>query len=208
MAAIGEEYETWEVPYLPIDPKHTGRTYEAIIRVNSQSGKGGVAYLMDAEHGLDLPKALQAEFQRTVQVVADATGAEVTPDALWDLFTATYFAPDARYQFLSCELTTRSEGTVVIAQLLVDGEHRTVRGEGNGPISAFVEALTTELGIDFQVNNYTEHALSAGSGATAVAYVEVRGADGSTWWGVGMDASILDASLRAVLSAANRAPKP
>jgi len=207
MAAIGEDYDTWEVPYLPIDPKHTGRTYEAIIRVNSQSGKGGVAYLMDAEHGLDLPKALQAEFQKTVQKVADSTGAEITPDVLWNLFEQNYLSTDARYQFLSCELTTRSEGTVVIAQLLVDGEHRTIRGEGNGPISAFVAALTEELGISFQVNNYTEHALSSGSAATAVAYVEAVGSDGSTWWGVGMDGSILDASLRAVLSAANRAPK-
>ncbi len=206
MAAIGDDYDTWEVPYLPIDPKHTGRTYEAIIRVNSQSGKGGVAYLMDAEHGLDLPKALQVEFQKTVQHVADSTGAEITPDVLWNLFEQTYLSRDARFQFLSCELTTRSEGTVVVAQLLVDGEHRTIRGEGNGPISAFVAALTEELGISFQVNNYTEHALSAGTAATAVAYVEARSADGATWWGVGMDASILDASLRAVLSAANRAP--
>ena len=125
---------------------------------------------------------------------------------LWNLFEQTYLSRDARFQFLSCELTTRSEGTVVVAQLLVDGEHRTIRGEGNGPISAFVAALTEELGISFQVNNYTEHALSAGTAATAVAYVEARSADGATWWGVGMDASILDASLRAVLSAANRAP--
>jgi len=206
MAAIGDDYDTWEVPYLPIDPKHTGRTYEAIIRVNSQSGKGGVAYLMDAEHGLDLPKALQVEFQRAVQKVADSTGAEITSDVLWNLFEQNYLSTEARYQFLSCELTTRSEGTVVIAQLLIDGEHRTIRGEGNGPISAFVAALTQELGISFQVNNYTEHALSSGSAATAVAYVEAVGSDGSTWWGVGMDGSILDASLRAVLSAANRAP--
>ncbi|MEI6700469.1 MAG: 2-isopropylmalate synthase [Actinomycetota bacterium] len=207
MAAIGDDYATWEVPYLPIDPKHTGRTYEAIIRVNSQSGKGGVAYLMDAEHGLDLPRALQVEFQRVVQTEADSTGTEVTPDALWTMFTAEYLGEDARLQLLSSELTTRTEGTVVVAQLLVDGVHQTVRGEGNGPISAFISAIDEGLGIKFQVNNYSEHALSAGATATAVAYVEAKNEAGETWWGVGMDASILDASLRAVLSAANRAPK-
>ena len=208
MAAIGDDYATWEVPYLPIDPKHTGRTYEAIIRVNSQSGKGGVAYLMDAEHGLDLPRALQVEFQRVVQTEADSTGTEITPDALWTMFTTEYLGEDARLQLLSSELTTRTEGTVVVAQLLVDGVHQTVRGEGNGPISAFISAIDEGLGIKFQVNNYSEHALSAGATATAVAYVEATNEAGESWWGVGMDASILDASLRAVLSAANRAPKP
>jgi 2-isopropylmalate synthase len=205
MAAIGDDYETWEVPYLPIDPKHTGRTYEAIIRVNSQSGKGGVAYLINTEHGLDLPRPLQVEFQRTVQLAAEASGAEITPDALWGLFEATYFAP-SRYEFLSCELTTRGQGTVVVAQLLVDGEHQTIRGEGNGPISAFVTALAEEFGISFHVNNYAQHALSSGSTATAVAYVEVINNAGVMWWGVGMDTSTLDASLRAVVSAANRTP--
>ena len=208
MAAIGDDYATWEVPYLPIDPKHTGRTYEAIIRVNSQSGKGGVAYLMDAEHGLDLPRALQVEFQRVVQTEADSTGTEITPDALWAMFTSEYLGEDARLQLLSSELTTRSEGTVVVAQLLVNGVHQTVRGEGNGPISAFISAIDEGLGIKFQVNNYSEHALSAGATATAVAYVEATNEAGESWWGVGMDASILDASLRAVLSAANRAPMP
>ena len=204
MAAIGEDYDRWEVPYLPIDPKHTGRTYEAIIRVNSQSGKGGVAYLMDAEHGLDLPRRLQVEFQRIVQEVAESSGAEVTSDALWELFEQTYLDPAASLRLLSSELSTGTGGTAVVAQVLVDGEHRTLHGKGNGPIDAFVDAISRELHLTFEVRDYTEHALSAGAGATAVAYVEATDQSGRVWWGVGMDSSILDASLRAVLSAANR----
>jgi len=206
MAAIGEGYEHWEVPYLPIDPAHTGRTYEGVIRVNSQSGKAGVAYLMDAEHGLDLPRRLQQEFQKVVQHHAEATDAEVTPTALWGLFEETYLSPTERLRLLSSELAANAEGTSVVAQVLVDGAHRTIDGKGNGPIDAFIDALSRELGISFEIHDYTEHALSAGSGATAVAYVEATDPDGATWWGVGLDSSILDASLRAVLSAANRAP--
>jgi 2-isopropylmalate synthase len=208
MAAIGDSYESWEVPYLPIDPVHTGRTYEEVIRVNSQSGKGGVAYLMDAEHGLDLPRRLQVEFQKIVQELAERTGTEVTPDQLWDLFQTTYLNPSDRLQLLSSELATNTEGTSVVAQVLVEGGHRTIDGKGNGPIDAFIDALSRELGIAFEVHDYTEHALSAGSGASAVAYVEATDPNGQTWWGVGLDSSILDASLRAVLSAANRIPRP
>jgi 2-isopropylmalate synthase len=208
MAEIGDAYDTWEVPYLPIDPKHTGRTYEAIIRVNSQSGKGGVAYLMDAEHGLDLPRPLQVEFQRVVQQAAEAAGTEITPDALWELFSATYLESTTRFQLLSSELTTGAAGTHVTAQVLVDGAHRTITGDGNGPISAFVAAVAEGLGVSLSVEDYSEHALSAGTGARAVAYVHVSDGSGASWWGVGLDASILDASFRAVLSAANRAPEP
>ncbi len=206
MAAIGDEYDLWEVPYLPIDPKHTGRTYEAIIRVNSQSGKGGVAYLMDTEHGLDLPRRLQVEFSRQVQAVTEATGTEIRPAELWEVFAGTYLPDDAGIRLIGNEVTTGSGRTAVVAQLLVDGVHRTVRGEGNGPIDALVAGLHDELGVVFEVRDYSEHALTAGSGASAVAYVEAEGPDGVTWWGVGMDSSILDASLAAVVSAANRAP--
>jgi 2-isopropylmalate synthase len=204
MAAIGDAYDQWEVPYLPIDPAHTGRTYEKVIRVNSQSGKSGVAYLMDAEHGLALPKRLQAEFQKVVQRVAEDTDAEVTTMELWSLFEATYLDPSAPLQLLGSELATSPGGTSVIAQILVDGEHRTIEGKGNGPIDAFVDALSRELSLTFSVHDYTEHALASGSGATAVAYVEAIDPLQQTWWGVGIDSSILDASLRAVLSAANR----
>ena len=204
MSAIGEDYDEWEVPYLPIDPKHTGRTYEAIIRVNSQSGKGGVAYLMDTEHGLDLPRRLQVEFSKHVQAVTEATGTEIRPAELWEVFSGTYLPDDAGLRLIGNEVTTGGGRTTVVAQLLVDGAHRTVVGEGNGPIDALVAGLRRELGVTFEVRDYSEHALTSGSGASAVAYVEAEGPDGSTWWGVGMDSSILDASLAAVVSAAAR----
>ena len=210
MAAIGTDYEQWEVPYLPIDPKHTGRTYEAIIQVNSQSGKGGVAYVMDAEHGLDLPRRLQIEFSKEVQVATEASGTVIQPDEMWDVFSRTYLPGETGVRLLSSEVTTREQRTTVVAQLLVDGQHRTVSGEGNGPIDALVAGLRTELGAQFEVKDYSQHALTAGSGASAVAYVEAEAPDGTTWWGVGMDSSTLDASLSAVVSAANRIfpPRP
>lgn len=224
-AALGDDYDMWEVPYLPIDPKHTGRNYEAIIQVNSQSGKGGVAYVMDTEHGLDLPRNLQIEFSKEVQAVTEASGTVIRPGEMWDVFSHTYLGEDggdggdggdpasagetgAGIRLIGSEVTTGSKRTVVTAQLLVDGRPRTVLGEGNGPIDALVSALHAELDIDFEVKDYREHALTTGSGASAVAYVEVEGPDGATWWGVGMDSSILDASLGAVVSAANRRPHP
>jgi 2-isopropylmalate synthase len=205
MAALGDDYEQWEVPYLPIDPKHTGRTYEAIIQVNSQSGKGGVAYVMDVEHGLDLPRRLQIEFSKRIQSVTEATGTIIRPQEMWDVFSDAYLADESGLRLLTSEVTTGGRRTTVVAQVLVGTEHRTVRGEGNGPIDALVAGLRDELGIELEIRDYSEHALSAGSGAAAVAYVEVEGRDGETWWGVGMDASILDASLAAVVSAARRA---
>ena len=207
MAAIGDEYERWEVPYLPIDPKHVGRTYEAIIQVNSQSGKGGVAYLMDTEHGLDLPRSLQVEFSKRVQAVTEATGTVIRPAEMWDVFSETYLPDAAGLRLIGSEVTTGGGRTTVTAQLLVDGHHRTVAGEGNGPIDALVAALGKELGIEFEVKDYSEHALTAGAGASAVAYVQAQDGTGATWWGVGMDSSILDASLGAVVGAANRAPR-
>ncbi|MDA8293396.1 MAG: 2-isopropylmalate synthase [Actinomycetota bacterium] len=205
MRAIGDDYDVWEVPYLPIDPKHTGRTYEAIIQVNSQSGKGGVAYLMDTEHGLDLPRQLQVEFSKEVQAVTEATGTVIRPGEMWDVFARTYLPEDAEVRLVGSEVTTGRKRTTITAQLLVDGAPRTAVGEGNGPIDALVAALRAELGVTFEVRDYSEHALTSGSEASAVAYVEAEGPDGATWWGVGMDSSILDASLQAVVSAANRA---
>jgi 2-isopropylmalate synthase len=203
--AIGDDYDHWEVPYLPIDPGHTGRTYEAIIQVNSQSGKGGVAYIMDTEHGLDLPRRLQVEFSKRVQEVTEGSGTVIRPGEMWDVFSEAYLPEEAGVRLLGSEMATRNGRTSVTAQLLVDGEPRTVMGEGNGPIDALVGALRVDLGVTFEVKDYSEHALTSGSGASAVAYVEAEGRDGSTWWGVGMDSSILDASLAAVVSAANRA---
>ncbi len=208
MAALDDDYDTWEVPYLPIDPKHVGRTYEAIIRVNSQSGKGGVAYLMDTEHGLDLPRRLQMEFSQQVQAVTEASGTEIKPGELWDVFTQTYLPDDATMRLISSEVSSSGQGgesvTRVSAQVLVDGQHRTLTGSGNGPLAALVNGIRTELGIELSVQDYSQHALTAGIEASAVAYVEASGPGGTTVWGVGMDSSILDASLRAVISAADR----
>ena len=195
-----EGYDVWEVPYLPIDPKHVGRSYEAVIRVNSQSGKGGVAYIMKAEHGFDLPRRLQIEFSSTIQHITEDSGTEITPAAMWTAFEAEYLPGEPAMCLLSHELTVREDGTRVTAQLLVDGEHLTVMGEGNGPIAAFVQALRTSMGVDLDVVDYAEHALSAGADATAVAYVESVGPDGPKW-GVGLDPNILTASLKAVVGA-------
>jgi 2-isopropylmalate synthase len=204
MTAIGDQYDVWEVPYLPIDPKHTGRTYEAIIRVNSQSGKGGVAYLLSTEHGLDLPRAMQVEFSKQVQDVTEAKGTEISPAEIWDVFTTTYQPQNPTIQLLSSEVTADQHLTRIFAQLVVNGQHVTVKGEGNGPIDALMNGLASEMDVTFKVRDYHEHALTAGSEASAVAYVEAEGDDGTTWWGVGMSSSILDASLEAVISAANR----
>jgi 2-isopropylmalate synthase len=201
--ALGEEYEVWGVPYLPIDPKHVGRTYEAVIRVNSQSGKGGVAYIMKAEHGLDLPRRLQIEFSKAIQHITEDTGTEISPAEMWQQFSEEYLPEAPAISLLTHELTTSDSGARVTAQLLVAGEHRTVMGEGNGPIAAFVHALNADLGIDVEVVDYAEHAVSAGADATAVAYVEARSDDGIRW-GVGLDPSIMAASMKAVLGAVNR----
>jgi 2-isopropylmalate synthase len=203
-AALGDDYEEWAVPYLPIDPKHVGRTYEAVIRVNSQSGKGGVAYIMQAEHGLDLPRRLQIEFSKTIQGITEDTGTEISPVQMWEAFVAEYLPDDAPVRLVSHESTTGEDGSRVVAQLDVDGEHRTVSGAGNGPIAAFVAALTSDLGVDIDVVDYSEHAVGAGSDATAVAYVETQSADGAVRWGIGIDESITTASFRAVVSAVNR----
>jgi 2-isopropylmalate synthase len=204
MTAIGDTYDVWEVPYLPIDPKHTGRTYEAIIRVNSQSGKGGVAYLLSTEHGLELPRAMQVEFSKQVQEVTESKGTEISPAEIWDVFTTTYQPENPTIQLLSSEVTADQHLTRIFAQLVVNGQHVTVKGEGNGPIDALMSGLRSEMAVSFKVRDYHEHALTAGSEASAVAYVEAEGDDGTTWWGVGMSSSILDASLEAVISAANR----
>ncbi|MDQ6837582.1 MAG: 2-isopropylmalate synthase [Actinomycetota bacterium] len=213
MHALGGDYDRWEVPYLPIDPKHTGRTYEAIIRVNSQSGKGGVAYLMDAEHGLDLPRRLQIEFSKEVQAITEASGTEIRSGELWDAFSRTYLPDDAGIRLISSEVTSSSAGgdsaaTQVTAQMLVDGAHRTVIGHGNGPIDALVHGIRTELDLDFEFLDYSQHALTSGSEASAAAYVEVSDGAGHGLWGVGMDSSTLEASLQAVISAANRLRPP
>ncbi|MCU1504045.1 MAG: leuA [Ilumatobacteraceae bacterium] len=206
--ALPADYTTWGVPYLPIDPKHVGRTYEAVIRVNSQSGKGGVAYVMKTEHGFDLPRRLQVEFSKTIQHITEDSGTEISPVVMWDAFQAEYVPDEPRLRLHSHELRSDSEGrTEITAQLVVAGEPRTVIGHGNGPIDAFVHALRSGLDVQLDVLDYAEHAMGQGSEATAVAYVETRsptGADGEVKWGVGTDPNIITASLRAVLGGLER----
>ncbi|MCC6225091.1 MAG: 2-isopropylmalate synthase [Microthrixaceae bacterium] len=200
-----DDYETWGVPYLPIDPAHVGRTYEAVIRVNSQSGKGGVAYIMEAEHGFSLPRRLQIEFSKTIQAVAEDTGTEITPAAMWHEFQTVYLPASPELSLRSHELVTRDgDATAITAQLTVDGEARTVSGAGNGPIAAFVHALRDCLGIELDVVDYHEHSMGRGADATAVAYVETVDDSNTVRWGIGIDPNIITASLRAVLSAAER----
>ena len=194
---------TWEAPYLPIDPHDVGRSYEAVIRVNSQSGKGGVAYIMKADHKLDLPRRLQIEFSRVVQDHTDAQGGEVTPEAMWRYFTETYLDRDSRLRLDSVHTSSAAgEKDQLTVDVFLDGEHRTLEGTGNGPIAAFVDALGT-VGYDVRVLDYAEHALSSGGDAHAAAYVECA-VDGQVLWGVGLDPNIVTASLKAVVSAVNR----
>jgi 2-isopropylmalate synthase len=193
----------WAVPYLPIDPRDVGRTYEAVIRVNSQSGKGGVAYIMKADHHLDLPRRLQIEFSRVVQARTDAEGGEVTPAQMWEAFAAEYLSAGALTLQAHRTSSAVDAKDAVTAEVSVDGQARQIEGVGNGPISAFCDALGS-LGIDVRVLDYTEHALSAGSDAQAAAYVECE-VGGQARWGIGVDTNTVTASLRAVLSAVNRA---
>ncbi|SDN32311.1 2-isopropylmalate synthase [Allokutzneria albata] len=204
--AAGEHVDDfpWEVPYLPIDPKDVGRSYEAVIRVNSQSGKGGVAYVMKAEHQLDLPRRLQIEFSKLVQEVTDNEGGEIDPKGIWDVFATEYLDRISPVRLVRHRLSDDGEGHDEIeAVVRVEDEDHEVTGRGNGPIAAFVDALAT-VGYDVRVLDYAEHAMSAGDDARAAAYVETTIGD-RVLWGVGVDGSIVTASLRAVLSAVNRA---
>ncbi len=206
---------TWAVPYLPIDPKDIGRTYEAVIRVNSQSGKGGVAYIMKADHHLDMPRRLQIEFSRVIQAQTDAEGGEVTPAAMWDAFTDEYLPnpakPWGRLGLLAHRNTSAvDDKDAISADVRVDGQIREIEGVGNGPISAFCDALS-RIGIEVRVLDYNEHAMSAGADAKAASYVECEVGDSSgasqVLWGVGIDANTTTASLKAIISAVNRATR-
>ena len=197
----------WEVPYLPIDPKDVGRDYEAIIRVNSQSGKGGVAYILQADHGLDLPKRLQGDFARVIQNIADTTGKEITPAMIWSAFEGAYLKP-GRFAFvrhMTLPQQPPHDARRIDATLLVNGQERIVTGKGNGPIDALVDAMKAAYGMNIEIVDFREHALGAGSAAQAAAYVEAK-IDGVPCFGVGIDANTVAASLKAVVSAVNRKP--
>ena len=196
--------EVWDVPYLSIDPKDVGRTYEAIIRVNSQSGKGGVAYLMQVEHHLDFPRGLQVDFAQKVQAIVDVRGGELTPEELLHTFREQYLDHTEPFELVGHSLSSEGGTDRIAARLLVGGKERIVEGEGNGPIDALVTALSRELDAEVHVLDYHEHAMGRGEDATAAAYVEAD-VDGEVVWGVGIHSSIVTASLRAVINAANRA---
>jgi 2-isopropylmalate synthase len=203
-AGVPVEEHPWEAPYLPIDPKDVGRTYEAVIRVNSQSGKGGVAYVIKAEHNLDLPRRLQIEFSRVVQGHTDTEGGELSSEEIWAMFSREYLERDEPLALNSVHTSSASGARdALTVNVYVDGRQHTLEGEGNGPIAAFVDAVTW-LGYDIRVLDYHEHALSSGGDAIAAAYVECEVGD-QVLWGVGLDANIVTASLRAVISAVNRA---
>ena len=196
----------WEAPYLPIDPHDVGRTYEAVIRVNSQSGKGGMAYIMKSEHKLDLPRRLQMEFSRVVQKRTDSEGGEVSGDEMFRIFEGEYLIGESPLSLVTVKSISNGGGYSVTATVLSHGVEKTITGEGNGPVSAFVDALGI-LGHHVRVLDYTEHALSSGGDAMAAAYVETEvgeGEDSHVLWGVGLNSSIVTASLKAVVSAINR----
>jgi 2-isopropylmalate synthase len=200
----------WAVPYLPIDPKDLGRSYEAVIRVNSQSGKGGVAYLLKTDHALDLPRKLQIEFSGVVQAKTDAEGGEVTSDQIWSVFSDEYLPSESddarwgRFELLGTRTSSEMTGDVELNVRLRDGDTvEDATGNGNGPIAAFLEILRSR-GFDISLYDYVEHTMSAGGDAQAAAYVELQ-VDGERLWGVGIDGDISTASLKAVVSSVNRA---
>ncbi len=197
--------EVWDVPYLPIDPKDVGRSYEAIIRVNSQSGKGGVAYLLLDRYGLDLPRALQVEFAQQVQAITDLQGGELSAAELWGLFRDRYLDAPARYELQGYTHEADETGDRLVARLRRDGEDVAVEGRGNGPIAALVHGLAG-IGVELTVLDYHEHALETGEDATAAAYLETE-IDGEVVWGVAVHASIVTASLRAAVNAVNRSAR-
>ena len=208
--AAGKQVDdfTWAVPYLPIDPKDIGRSYEAVIRVNSQSGKGGVAYVMKSEHQLDLPRRLQIEFSHVIQSHTEDQGGEVFPDQMWKIFVDEYLPSEdnrwGRFRFTSLNQSSTAGKDVELSVDLLDNQNQiTLKGSGNGPISAFCNVMQS-YGVDIQVADYYEHAMSAGGDASAAAYLECS-VNGGTYWGVGIDPSTTTASLKAVISAVNRA---
>ncbi|WP_432110304.1 2-isopropylmalate synthase [Streptomyces sp. AA1529] len=200
----------WAVPYLPIDPKDVGRSYEAVIRVNSQSGKGGVAYVLKGEHSLDLPRRMQVEFSRIIQEKTDADGGEVTPADIWDVFQDEYLPTPGkswgRIALRGAQTSTTSEGAdALTVEAVVDGAPVTLSGTGNGPLAAFFDALHA-VDVDVRLLDYVEHTMSEGVGAQAAAYIECA-IGGQVLWGVGIDANIVRASIKAAVSAVNRAAR-
>ncbi|EKD36183.1 MAG: hypothetical protein ACD_75C01609G0015 [uncultured bacterium] len=201
----------WEVPYLTIDPADVGRTYESIIRINSQSGKGGVAYVMDKEFGFKLPREMHPEFGAIIQDLSEREGRELQPQEIYSTFEQVYLSAVRPFELKGFNVIKRHFGTAdkisfadVEITLLVEGQERIIRASGNGPLDAFCSAMKASVTGDFTLCNYHEHALNGGSSATAAAYIEIEDAGGNRFWGVGIDTDIIVASIKAVMSALNR----
>ena len=199
----------WEVPYLPIDPQDIGRTYENIIRINSQSGKGGVAYVMRSEHGITMPKAMHPEFGKVVQTVTDQDNRELSPEELWEIFYKEYVLANFPLELIDfgADSSLSSHQVKCNFDLVINGEKKGIEGHGNGPIDALKEALSGELGLSFNVIDYSQHSLSGGANAEAISYIGVSLVDGPVFWGVGVDSNITLSGLKALISALNRGLK-
>ncbi len=203
--------ETWEVPYLPIDPKDVGRSYEAVIRINSQSGKGGVAYLLEKDHGLSMPRRLQIEFSQVIQKITDETGKEISPSDIWDNFQRTYLKDTGYYQFVEHHINSSSnkdgsQSDKISIVLNCDSKEITIEGSGNGPIDAMIDAIKKSFNLDIKISDYHQHAISSGSDAQAVAYSELL-LEGESVWGVGIHQNTVIAGLLSVISGLNRLSK-
>ena len=210
------EYETngnemWAVPYLPIDPSDVGRTYESIIRINSQSGKGGVAYVMDHDFGIKMPKDMHPEFGRVIQKITDLEGKELKPDEIYDAFRKSYLDRHSPYDLNAFQVMKRHSDkqeklsfAEIEATVMVGDDEKIISASGNGPLDAFSTALKAEITGPFTLRSYHEHALNTGSSSRAVAYIEVERLDGETFWGAGIDTDIIIASVKALLSSLNR----
>ena len=200
--------ETWEVPYLPIDPQDVGRSYEAVIRINSQSGKGGVAYLLEKDHGLSMPRRLQIEFSQVIQKIADESGKEISPSDVWDNFQTTYLNESGSYEFVDHNINSKankdgSQTDEIEINLKVNDEIISITGTGNGPIDAMVNSIKDYLKLDIKISDYHQHAISAGSDAKAVAYSELL-LNGKSVWGVGIHQNTVIAGFESVISGLNR----
>jgi 2-isopropylmalate synthase len=200
--------EIWEVPYLPIDPQDVGRSYEAVIRINSQSGKGGVAYLLEKDHGLSMPRRLQIEFSQVIQKVADDSGKEISPSDVWEKFQSTYLNDSGAYEFIEHNINSHAnkDGTQsdeIKIGLKVNSQLISIEGMGNGPIDAMIDALKNHFSMDIKISDYHQHAISSGSDAKAVAYSELL-LNGQSVWGVGIHQNTVIAGLQSVIGGLNR----
>ena len=198
----------WRVPYLPIDPEDVGRTYEAVIRINSQSGKGGVAYIIEKDHGLSLPRRLQIDFSGIIQKIADETGKELEADLIWDNFNRTYIEVNGKYEYLNHEIVSKIDENnkqidEINLNLRINGKDANLHGKGNGPIDSFIDALSSEFKFNLKVSDYQQNAISSGSDASAAAYIELYIKD-RTFWGVGINSNTVVASFQAIINGINR----